>query len=208
MILTFFLIVDWLLMNKNDIFFGTSHSSDGKLWRMTVKWPHPCRWVLVKALIKLWQALAIDFPLERVASLKMPVRCTQHCGKAIKLKSFLLLQILRLTNNSSFFFLSSNQYDADLFTLKPQYFLSPALIGMNSSVSKVHAHRLWESEPISLNGVRSFSRQVTSKPRCSAVHGVTPQEALENGGAPPQDWRSLARGSRHALGLPKITTSY
>lgn len=66
------------------------------------RWLNLSRWVLVKAPIKLWLALTIDFSQEHVASLKMPVHHTQHCGKAIKLKSCLPLQILRLTNNSSF----------------------------------------------------------------------------------------------------------
>lgn len=72
------------------------------LWRMHQWWLNLSRWVLVKALMKLWLALAIDFSLEWVGSLKFAVHCAKHCGKAIKLKSFLLLQIQRLTNNSSF----------------------------------------------------------------------------------------------------------
>lgn len=66
------------------------------------RWLNLSRWILVKAFIKPWLAFAIDFPLECMASLKLAVCCAEHCGKAIKLRSFLLLQNLRLTNTSSF----------------------------------------------------------------------------------------------------------
>lgn len=129
-----FCVFPWIKWNVHEI-------PDNK-WE---RWLDLTRWFLVKAPVKLWLALTTDFSLELVASLKMSVCCAWHCGKAIKLRSFFLLQILRLTNCSSFF--SSNQYDTHLFSLTPQYFLSPTLIGMNSGVVKVHTHWLGESEP-------------------------------------------------------------
>ena len=41
-----------------------------------------------------------------------------------------------------------------------------------------------------------------------SLTGVSLWEALENGSATPEDWRSRTRGSRRGLGLTKITTFY
>lgn len=91
--------------------------------------------MLVKALIKLWLVLVIDFPQECVASLKMAVHHAQHCGKAIRLKSFILLQFLRLTNNSSVWAPINMMQTSSL--LHHIIFLSSTLIGMNFSLWKV-----------------------------------------------------------------------
>ena len=50
------------------------------------RWLNLSRWVLVTALIKLWQALAIDFPLECRASLKLDAQST--VGKQSSSKVF------------------------------------------------------------------------------------------------------------------------
>lgn len=107
--------------------------SSGEPW---LKHVLSCDWrrsliFLVRPCVLLWRRLStVHGTVTKQSSLKL---------------FFFSHQILRLTNNSSFF--GCNQYDADPFALAPRYCLSPALIGMNSSVSKVRAHWLCQCEP-------------------------------------------------------------
>lgn len=147
------------------------------------RWPNLSRWVLVKAPIEPWLALAIDFPWTAEASLKMAVCCAQHCGKAIKLKSFLLLQILRLTNNSSFLApinmtQTSSLLHRNIFSLQRWLEWTPVFQrSTHTDYENVNQFR-WMAHGL-------FSRPVTSNSGCGAVDRVSLQEALENGSALP-----------------------
>lgn len=167
-------------------------------------WHFSClfRWALVKALIELWPVLTIDYSRQ---SMRPSFKPSLHCSwweSNQALNFFFSFQIQRLTNNSSFF--GCNQYDADLFALAPWYCLSPTLIGMNCSVSKVCVRWLCQCEP-------HFSerRDLVSQPSPIKHAGDCLQEALENGVAVLLQCGKLTWGKRHGLGLTKkITTFY
>lgn len=174
-------------------------------WKVCKKWSKVSRWVLVKVLIKLWPVVGIDFLLDCTASLEMTVHNVQHCGKAIKLQSFLLLQFLRLTDNSSVWAPINTTQTSSL--CHRIIFLSSTLIGMNSSVWKVHAldcenvnQPLWtaksfyEASHISVwlrRGAKGQTLRSTWKEhRCTA--------GLEEPGLREQTWSG---------GLPKLPPS-
>jgi len=117
---------------------------------------------------KLRLRLAIDLLLE----------CSTfvvRCAKAIKLKSFLLLQICRLTNNSSFFtpINTTQTLFFSCWAIFPSFSNSNwkefQCFGDPDTHTHTHTltHWLWELEPTSLNGVRSLPWPATSECGCT-----------------------------------------
>lgn len=154
------------------------HEISDNVWE---RWLNLSRWVLVKALIELWLVLSIDFPLERVASLKMSAHSTvgkQSSSKVFSPFKFWGWQITHLSLAPINMTQTSSLLHRNIFSL--QHWLEWTPVFRRSTHIDCENVNL-----ISLNGATSFSRQVTSKPRCSAVHRVSLQEALENGSAPP-----------------------